>query len=38
MGTLLAEVGEKSLIVLLDGIEDPFNFGQAVRAALCGGR
>jgi 23S rRNA (guanosine2251-2'-O)-methyltransferase len=35
--TLLAEVGEESLIVLLDGIEDPFNFGQAVRALYAAG-
>jgi 23S rRNA (guanosine2251-2'-O)-methyltransferase len=37
VGTLLAEVGERSLIVLLDGIEDPFNFGQAVRALYAAG-
>jgi len=37
MGTLLAEVGESSLIVMLDGIEDPFNFGQAVRALYAAG-
>lgn len=34
---LLAEVGESSLIVMLDGIEDPFNFGQAVRALYAAG-
>jgi hypothetical protein len=34
---LLAEVGERSLIVMLDGIEDPFNFGQAVRALYAAG-
>jgi 23S rRNA (guanosine2251-2'-O)-methyltransferase len=34
---LLAEVGEGSLIVMLDGIEDPFNFGQAVRALYAAG-
>ncbi len=37
VGTLLAEVGERSLIVMLDGIEDPFNFGQAVRALYAAG-
>ena len=34
---LLAGVGEGSLIVMLDGIEDPFNFGQAVRALYAAG-
>jgi 23S rRNA (guanosine2251-2'-O)-methyltransferase len=34
---LLAEVGEGSMIVMLDGIEDPFNFGQAVRALYAAG-
>ena len=34
---LLAEVGEGSLLVALDGIEDPFNFGQAVRALYAAG-
>lgn len=34
---LLAEVGERSLVVMLDGIEDPFNFGQAVRALYAAG-
>jgi 23S rRNA (guanosine2251-2'-O)-methyltransferase len=34
---LLAEVGEGSLIVMLDGIEDPFNFGQAARALYAAG-
>ena len=37
VGTLLAEAGEGSLIVMLDGIEDPFNFGQAVRALYAAG-
>jgi 23S rRNA (guanosine2251-2'-O)-methyltransferase len=37
IGTLLAEVGERSLVVMLDGIEDPFNFGQAVRALYAAG-
>jgi 23S rRNA (guanosine2251-2'-O)-methyltransferase len=34
---LVGEVGEGSLLVLLDGIEDPFNFGQAVRAVYAAG-
>ena len=34
---MLREVGEGSLIVMLDGIEDPFNFGQAVRALYAAG-
>ena len=34
---LLAEVGEGSLLVALDGVEDPFNFGQAVRALYAAG-
>jgi 23S rRNA (guanosine2251-2'-O)-methyltransferase len=34
---LLAGVGEGSLIVMLDGIEDPFNHGQAVRALYAAG-
>lgn len=34
---LLAEVGERSLVVMLDGIEDPFNHGQAVRALYAAG-
>ena len=34
---LLREVGERPLIVMLDGIEDPFNFGQAVRALYAAG-
>ena len=37
VGTLLGEAGERSLIVMLDGIEDPFNFGQAVRALYAAG-
>jgi 23S rRNA (guanosine2251-2'-O)-methyltransferase len=35
--SLLGEVGEGSLVVMLDGIEDPFNFGQAVRALYAAG-
>lgn len=34
---LLAEVGERALVVMLDGIEDPFNHGQAVRALYAAG-
>jgi 23S rRNA (guanosine2251-2'-O)-methyltransferase len=34
---LLAEMGERALIVMLDGIEDPFNHGQAVRALYAAG-
>ena len=34
---LLPEVGESPLIVMLDGVEDPFNFGQAVRALYAAG-
>jgi 23S rRNA (guanosine2251-2'-O)-methyltransferase len=34
---LLAEVGDEPLVVMLDGIEDPFNFGQAVRALYAAG-
>ena len=37
VGELLAEVGEGSLVVMLDGIEDPFNYGQAVRALYAAG-
>jgi 23S rRNA (guanosine2251-2'-O)-methyltransferase len=37
VGELLAEVGEGSLLVALDGIEDPYNFGQAVRALYAAG-
>ena len=37
MAQLLTEVGEGSLVVMLDGIEDPFNYGQAVRALYAAG-
>lgn len=37
IGDLLAEVGETALVVMLDGIEDPFNFGQAARALYAAG-
>jgi 23S rRNA (guanosine2251-2'-O)-methyltransferase len=35
--SLLAEVGDRALVVMLDGIEDPFNYGQAVRALYAAG-
>ena len=34
---MLAKVGERPLVVMLDGIEDPFNHGQAVRALFAAG-
>ena len=34
---ILSEMGEGPLLVMLDGIEDPFNFGQAVRALYASG-
>lgn len=37
VGTLLAGVGERSLVVMLDGVEDPFNYGQAVRSLYAAG-
>lgn len=37
IGQLIGEVGERPLIVMLDGIEDPFNFAQAVRALYAAG-
>ena len=37
VGTLLREVGDRAMVVMLDGIEDPFNFGQAVRALYAAG-
>jgi len=37
LAELLGEVGEGSLVVMLDGIEDPFNYGQAVRALYAAG-
>lgn len=30
-------VGEKPVVVMLDGVEDPFNFGQAVRSLYAAG-
>lgn len=37
LGAVLSEVGERSLLVMLDGVEDPFNYGQAVRALYAAG-
>jgi 23S rRNA (guanosine2251-2'-O)-methyltransferase len=37
LAEVLVEVGERSLVVMLDGIEDPFNFGQATRAMYAAG-
>ena len=37
IGELVAEVGEGPLLVMLDGIEDPFNYAQAVRALYAAG-
>lgn len=37
LAAMLGEVGERPLVVMLDGIEDPFNFGQAVRALYAAG-
>lgn len=37
LAELLGEVGEGSLVIMLDGIEDPFNYGQAVRALYAAG-
>jgi 23S rRNA (guanosine2251-2'-O)-methyltransferase len=35
--TLIAESGPRPLLVMLDGIEDPYNFGQAIRALYAAG-
>lgn len=35
--TALAQGVERPFLVMLDGIEDPFNFGQAVRALYAAG-
>ena len=37
MFNLAAERGEKPLIVIADGIEDPQNLGALIRAAECSG-
>lgn len=34
---LLDEVGERALVVMLDGIEDPYNYAHAVRALYAAG-
>ena len=36
-GLLEASGGEKTFIVMLDGVEDPYNFGQAVRSLYAAG-
>ena len=34
---LLAAIGPDALVVMLDGVEDPYNFGQAIRSLYaCG--
>jgi 23S rRNA (guanosine2251-2'-O)-methyltransferase len=37
LADLTREVGEGSVLVMLDGIEDPFNYGQALRALYAAG-
>lgn len=37
MAQLLGQVGPIPLLLMLDGIEDPYNFGQAIRAAYAAG-
>lgn len=37
LAEILSAVGEFPFIVMLDGVEDPFNFGQAVRALYAAG-
>ena len=37
LGEVLPAAGESPFIVMLDGVEDPFNFGQAVRALYAAG-
>jgi 23S rRNA (guanosine2251-2'-O)-methyltransferase len=34
---LLGQAGPVPLLMMLDGIEDPYNFGQAIRAAYAAG-
>jgi 23S rRNA (guanosine2251-2'-O)-methyltransferase len=34
---LLGQAGSVPLLMMLDGIEDPYNFAQAIRAAYAGG-
>jgi len=35
--SLLDEVGERPFVVMLDGVEDPYNYGQALRALHAAG-
>ena len=37
MAQLLGQAGPVPLLMMLDGIEDPYNFGQAIRAAYAAG-
>ena len=37
LADVMTEVGERAFVVMLDGIEDPFNFGQAARALYAAG-
>lgn len=37
MSQLLAQAGPVPLVMMLDGIEDPYNFGQAIRAVYAAG-
>jgi 23S rRNA (guanosine2251-2'-O)-methyltransferase len=37
MPELLSRIGPVPLLVMLDGIEDPYNFGQAIRAVFAAG-
>ena len=37
MPELLSQTGPVPLLVMLDGIEDPYNFGQAIRAVFAAG-
>jgi 23S rRNA (guanosine2251-2'-O)-methyltransferase len=37
MPELLSVIGPVPLLVMLDGIEDPYNFGQAIRAVFAAG-
>jgi 23S rRNA (guanosine2251-2'-O)-methyltransferase len=37
LADLLPTTGEASFVVMIDGVEDPFNFGQSVRAIYAAG-
>ena len=37
IGQLLEQASRVPLLMMLDGIEDPYNFGQAIRAAYAAG-